>query len=54
MSRAEVDAILGPPGDYATRPQALSWPPGSNGLTDRWWGDEYAIGLVFDQKAESA
>jgi hypothetical protein len=49
MRRAEVYAILGPPGDYTTRPQALSWPSGSDGLTDRWWGDKYAIGLVFDQ-----
>jgi hypothetical protein len=49
MSRAEVYAILGPPGDYATGPQALSWPLGTDRLTDRWYGDEYAIGLVLDQ-----
>jgi hypothetical protein len=50
MTRAEVEAILGPPGDYTTRPQTLWWPPWSVGLSDRWRGDEFAIGLIFDHK----
>jgi hypothetical protein len=50
ISRAQVCAILGAPDDYTTRPLILSWPPGTDGLTDFWWGNECAIGLIFDKE----
>jgi hypothetical protein len=52
MSRADVEAVLGPPGDYTTGPTALrsipvSWapPPGS---PEFWTGDEGNATVWFD------
>jgi hypothetical protein len=52
MDRAEVYAILGPPGDYTTQPSHAMFvrPPEIDGIADVWESDEYAIGLAFDQK----
>jgi hypothetical protein len=45
MSRAEVEAILGPPGDYTTGPTfihfgGLVWVPPPYSSAERWEGDE--------------
>jgi hypothetical protein len=52
MSRADVEAILGPPGDYTTGPTALrstpltlTPPPGS---PEFWMGDEGDATVWFD------
>jgi hypothetical protein len=52
MTRAEVEAILGPPGDYRTGPTialngSVIAPYGSRHQGD-WVGNEGFIGVVFD------
>jgi hypothetical protein len=56
MSRAEVYAVLGPPGDYSTREAIPSELPDPPTLTYRWqaisleewFGDRAAIEVYFD------
>ena len=57
MSRAEVYAVLGPPGDYSTGDAKASDLPGPPMLTEdlrqaisleEWFGDRAAIGVYFD------
>jgi hypothetical protein len=56
MSRAEVYALLGPPGDYATGDTKASDLPNPPRLADllhaaslpEWVGDRAAIGVYFD------
>jgi hypothetical protein len=57
MSRAEVEAILGPPGDYRTRPTGLEngvpmdlGDPLKDGETVLWCGDAGSIVLVFNRE----
>jgi hypothetical protein len=48
MTRAEVQAILGPPGDYRTNaPPPRGWPSGS-GLRSTWEADDGTIQVVFN------
>jgi hypothetical protein len=56
MSRAEVYAVLGPPGDYATGDATATDLLGPPRLADlrqaisieKWFGDRAAIGVFFD------
>jgi hypothetical protein len=56
MSRAEVEAILGPPGDYRTGPTVCLYslrlptdpPPPANSLRLQWRGDDTEIWLWVD------
>ncbi len=58
MTLAEVEAILGPPGDYTTGPTdpvgmtAEDWPSG--GEAKLWMSNEGWILLAFDQKGNVA
>jgi hypothetical protein len=54
MTRAEVEAILGPPGDYTTWPTDITrWPRGTDwrmgDLFAEWRGDEGRILVLLDQ-----
>jgi hypothetical protein len=51
MSRADVEALLGPPGDYTTAPTSFDrmegvWRPGSKEA--KWEGDECMVVVDFD------
>jgi hypothetical protein len=50
MNREQVEAILGPPGYYATEPVVALYPPSIN-LIDRpsaWTGNKGSISVNFD------
>jgi hypothetical protein len=49
MSRAEVEVILGPAGDYSTDPRwASDWPAPGRPDSARWLSDRGAIYVCFD------
>jgi hypothetical protein len=60
MSRAEVEAILGPPGDYRNGPTTNAEPEGrlfllSGGFcSDAWRGDTGIIRIEFDRSGHVA
>jgi hypothetical protein len=58
MTRADVEAILGPPGDYTTGPLTdpngiellLSLLPPASGVESPWWAADYGtVGVWFDE-----
>jgi hypothetical protein len=50
MTRAQVEAILGPPGDYRTEQHSLSgmWLPGKRALN--WEADAGGVRIVLDSE----
>jgi hypothetical protein len=61
MTREEVEAILGLPGDYSTGPslfRTLTFdrgePSSEGGAPTYWGGDTGAIGIMFDRKGSVA
>src|SRR5262249_14731963 len=63
MTRPEVEAILGPPGDYRTRPtrpgltlfmgMGSAAPPGPGKPEALWWlGDDLEIAIRFDLEGQ--
>jgi hypothetical protein len=58
MSRAEVEAILGPPADYRTGPSTydppLGWYPMPQRLIPTWRSDTGAIAVIFDDSGQVA
>ncbi len=69
MTRADVEALLGPPGDFRIKPDAYAWNApraqeliagaGSNkvildGGKEEWYGDEGYIAVCFDPSGRAA